>query len=41
MIFSMTMWEWTQVKEVFGITKPIIPTREKEKALVSATGWYA
>lgn len=40
MIFAMTMWEWKEVKEVFDIDKPIIPTRKEEKQVISATGWY-
>ena len=40
MIFSLTMWEWKQIIDVFEIKKCIIPHREKKKT-VTATGWYA
>jgi hypothetical protein len=40
MIFSITMWEWKELIEVFEIKESIIPTREKEAASISATGWY-
>jgi len=40
MIFSITMWEWKELIEVFDIKESIIPTREKEAANIGATGWY-
>lgn len=40
MIFSLTMLDWKQAVEVFDITDPVIPTREKEITTIGATGWY-
>ncbi|RPB10412.1 hypothetical protein P167DRAFT_537602 [Morchella conica CCBAS932] len=40
-IFSITMWEWQEMKRIFDITESMIPTRAQEQALTSATGWYS
>lgn len=40
-IFPMTMWEWQETKRIFNITESMIPTREQQKELTSATGWYS
>ncbi|KAI5844798.1 Nse4 C-terminal-domain-containing protein [Tricharina praecox] len=41
-IFSLTMYEWKRIIEVYSITKSvIIPTRPKEEINITATGWYA
>jgi hypothetical protein len=40
-IFSITMWEWQEMKRIFDITESMIPTRVQEQALTSTTGWYS
>ncbi|KAI5843483.1 Nse4 C-terminal-domain-containing protein [Morchella snyderi] len=40
-IFSITMWEWQEMKSIFDITESMIPTRAQEQVLTSATGWYS